>query len=396
MSLKSAPSYTLKQLFLYFLKLGYSGFGGPVALLGYMHRDLVEKRKWLTENDYREGLTLAQLAPGPMAAQLGIYLGYVHYGIWGATLSIIGFTLPSFVMVVALGIAYKAFNGLPWMQAVFYGVGGAVVGIVTVSTYKLTTKTVGHFNVNSFKEKWMLWLFYLSTMAITFFSQFEVLWFFIAAGLLHMFVKAPPKWNRTNTNSILLLGSIGFWNFDLKLLTQMAWFFFKAGGFVFGSGLAIIPYLHHAVSDYHWIDEHTFLDAVAVAMITPGPVIITVAFIGFLVAGFPGACVAGFTTFLPCYLLTIIPAPYFKKHAKHPSLKAFVDGITASVIGALTSAVIIIAINTFTRNHTVVVDVPSVLIAITTLLLLIFVKKIQEPLIILVAALIGLAIKLFM
>jgi chromate transporter len=393
-TLTARPSYSLKQLVFYFLKLGYAGFGGPVALVGYMHRDLVEKRKWISEEDYKEGLTLAQLAPGPLAAQLGIYLGFVHYRYIGATLVGFAFVLPSFLMVVILGIFYKLYNGISWMQAVFYGVGAAVIGIITMSSYKLTTKSVGKFNVESFRSKWMLWLFYLTTIVVTFISHTEVLALFVAAGLIYMFYKAPPEWSKNKAASTLfLLTGIGFWDYDTKTLGQIALFFTKAGAFVFGSGLAIIPFLHGAVIDYHWIDEHQFLDAVAVAMITPGPVVITVGFIGYLVAGFPGALVAAACTFLPCYLFTVIPAPYFKKYAKNTSIKAFVDGITAAVIGALTGSVVIIAINTFTQNHRVIIDVPSVLIAIGTVLALLYVKKIQEPYIILVAAVIGLILK---
>ncbi len=391
------PVYTLKQLVLYFLKLGYSGFGGPVALVGYMHRDLVEDRKWISEEDYKEGLTLAQLAPGPLAAQLGMYLGFVHYRYIGATLAGLAFVLPSFLMVVVLGIFYKMFNGISWMQAVFYGVGAAVIGIIALSSFKLTTKSIGKLNLESFKSKWLLWLFYLTTLIVTFISQTEILILFLAAGVIYMFYKAPPSWSKTNVvKSFLLFTGIGFWDYDSKTLGQIALFFTKAGAFVFGSGLAIIPFLHGAVTDYHWIDEHQFLDAVAVAMITPGPVVITVGFIGYLVAGFPGACVAAACTFLPCYLLTVIPAPYFKKYAKNTSIKAFVDGITAAVIGALTGAVVIIGINTFTQNHSVTIDIPSVLIAIGTVLALLYIKKIQEPYIILIAAIAGLILKQFL
>lgn len=389
------PSYTLRQLVMYFLKLGYSGFGGPVALVGYMHRDLVEKNKWISEEEYKEGLTLAQLAPGPMAAQLGIYLGFVHYRYLGATLVGLAFVLPSFLMVLTLGITYKLFNGLPWMQAVFYGVGAAVIGIIVMSSYKLTTKSIGKFNLESFKSKWILWIFYITTLIITFIAQTEVLLLFIGAGFIYMLIKAPPSWIKSGTSkSFLLFGSIGFWNYNSENLGEMALFFTKAGAFVFGSGLAIIPFLHGAVTDYHWIDEHTFLDAVAVAMITPGPVVITVGFIGYLTAGFIGACVAAICTFLPCYLMTVIPAPYFKKYAKNASIKAFVDGITAAVIGALTGAVIIIAKNTFTQNQTVAFDIPSVLIAVATILALLYIKRIQEPYIILIAGVLGCILKL--
>ena len=385
---KTKAAYSLKQLVLYFLKLGYSGFGGPVALVGYMQRDLVEQRKWISEEEYKEGLALAQLAPGPLAAQLGIYLGFVHYGVLGATLAGIAFVLPSFLMVVAIGVAYKMFGGLPWMQAVFYGVGAAVIGIITMSAYKLTAKSVSKFNAEAIKKNWLLWLFYIVAVIITAITQTEEILLFVGAGLLYMIIKAPPLWMKKPTaiNAVLLTG-IGFWDYDSNKLTQIAWFFTKAGAFVFGSGLAIVPFLHGGVvTEYHWLDEHQFVDAVAVAMITPGPVVITVGFIGYLVAGFPGACVAALATFLPCYLFTVIPAPYFKKIAKNKSIKAFVDGITAAVIGALVGAVIVIAIRSID-------DIPTAFIAIATVLALIYIKKIQEPQIIFIAAMLGLILK---
>lgn len=381
------PSYSLAALTKYFLSLGTTGFGGPVALVSYMHRDLVEKIKWISDEEYKEGLALAQLAPGPLAAQLGIYLGFVHYGVLGATLAGIAFVLPSFLMVVAIGIAYKMFGGLPWMQAVFYGVGAAVIGIIAISSYKLTAKSVSKFNINAVKKNWMLWLLYLIAAVITAITQTEEIWLFVGAGFLYMIYKSPPKWMKQSAPLVLLTG-IGFWDFDKNTLEQIALFFAKAGAFVFGSGLAIVPFLHGGVvAEHHWLNEQQFLDAVAVAMITPGPVVITVGFIGYLVAGFPGAVVAALATFLPCYLFTIIPAPYFKKIAKNTSIKAFVDGITAAVIGALVGAVVVIAMRS-------IIDVPTALIAVATVFALIYVKKIQEPQIILVAAALGLLLKL--
>ena len=135
--------------------------------LGYMHRDLVESRKWISEDEYKEGLALAQLAPGPLAAQLGIYLGYVHYGILGASLCGMAFIIPSFIMVVLIGIADKIYGGLPWMQAVFYGVGTTVIGIIAMSSYKLTIKSVGKINLQSVRQNWLLWVFYILGVAIT-------------------------------------------------------------------------------------------------------------------------------------------------------------------------------------------------------------------------------------
>ena len=385
------PSYTLVDLSFYFLKLGTVGFGGPVALVGYMYRDLVEEKKWISEEEYKEGIALSQLAPGPMAAQLSIYLGFVHYRIIGATLAGLAFVIPSFIMVVLLGMAYKVYGGLSWMQAVFYGVSAAVIGIIAMSSYKLTIKSVGKFSLSSLKEKWMLWLIYLVMLLITAATQREEVLLFVTAGLLYMIIKAPPQWLKNRFfSSVLLIANVNFWEFESKTLLKIAWFFTKAGAFVFGSGLAIVPFLHGGVvSEFGWLSEQQFLDAVAVAMITPGPVVITVGFIGYLVAGFPGACVAALATFLPCYLFTVLPAPYFKKIAGNKSIKMFVDGITAAVIGALVGAVIVIGMRS-------IVDIPTALIAIITVIALVYVKKLQEPYLILIAALVGVALKTFL
>ena len=390
MSNQSQVTYSLKELIVYFLKLGTTGFGGPVALVGYMHKDLVENRQWISEDEYKQGLALAQLMPGPLAAQLAIYLGFVHHRILGATLVGIAFVLPSFIMVVLLGMLYKLYGGLSWMQAVFYGVGAAVIGIIAISSYKLTTKSIGKFNLKSFQQHWMLWLFYIAAAVVTYITQQEEVLLFIAAGLLYMFVKAPPKWAGNRTANSFVLLQIGFWNYEGSTLTKIAIFFAKAGAFVFGSGLAIVPFLHAGVvTQNHWLTEAQFVDSVAVAMITPGPVVITVGFIGYLVAGFPGAAVAALATFLPCYLLTVLPAPYFKKIATNQSVKAFVDGITAAVVGALVGAVIVIA----SRS---IKDIPTALIAVAATLALTYFKKLKEPYIILIAAVIGLILKLFL
>ncbi|KDN56809.1 chromate transporter [Flavobacterium seoulense] len=385
--MKENPNYTLKELTFYFLKLGIIGFGGPVALVGYMHRDLVENRKWISEEEYKEGIALAQLAPGPLAAQLGIYLGFVHYSFLGATLIGFAFILPSFIMVILLGIVYKLYGGLSWIQAVFYGVGAAVIGIIIMSSYKLTIKSIGKFNLNSFKTNWLLWLFFIVAVIITLVTQQEQIVLFVLAGLIYMFIKAPPKWfNNKTSNSIILL-QIGFWNSEHSTLVKIAIFFAEAGAFVFGSGLAIVPFLHSGVViENQWLSEQQFIDAVAVAMITPGPVVITVGFIGYLVAGFQGALIAALATFLPCYLFTIALAPSFNKIAQNQSIKAFVDGITAAVVGALVGAVGVIA----SRS---IVDIPTTLIAITTIFALVYIKKIQEPYIIAVAAVLGVLIK---
>lgn len=378
-----AVRYTLWQLVVYFLKLGAIGFGGPVALVGYMRRDLVEQRGWITEADYKEGLALAQLAPGPMAAQTAIYLGYVHYRIVGATLTGLAFVLPSFCMVVALGWAYSQFGGLSWMQAVFYGVGAAVIGIIAISAHKLTTKSIG-------KDK-LLWAIFLILASVTIITESEIAWLFLAAGVVTWLWRAPPKrWSGSGLAAAMPVDLAHTGSFmatlDWPLLSQIGAFFAKAGAFVFGSGLAIVPFLYGGVvTEHHWLNEKQFVDAVAVAMITPGPVVITVGFIGYLVAGFPGACVAALATFLPCYLFTIIPAPYFKKYGKLPAIVAFVDGVTAAAVGAISGSVIVIAKRS-------IVDVPTAVMALLTIGILWNFKKLQEPVVVASAALMGLAL----
>jgi chromate transporter len=386
--IKFIPAYSLKQLAIYFLKLGTWGFGGPVALVGYMHRDLVEQKQWLTEEEYKEGLALAQLAPGPLAAQLGIYIGFVHYGFLGATIAGVSFVAPSFIMVVLLGMAYRLYSGLAWMHQVFYGVGAAVIGIIAISSYKLTLKSVGKINWPSVKANWLLWAFYIIAVIITVLTQREQILLFIGAGLIYMLIKAPPLWlKKLVVLPVLLTTGFGFWTYSKDDLITIALFFAKAGAFVFGSGLAIVPFLHSGVvQEYRWLSENQFVDAVAVAMITPGPVVITVGFIGYLVAGFPGALVAALATFLPCFLFTILLAPYFKKIAKNKSIKAFVEGITASVIGALVGSVIVIA----TRS---IIDIPTAVIALAAMLALIYVRKVQEPHVIVAAAILGVILK---
>jgi chromate transporter len=371
----SAP-YTLRELVEYFLKLGTFGFGGPIALVGYMQRDLVETRRWISLKDYKEGLALAQLAPGPLAAQLAIYLGWLDHGVLGATLVAIAFVLPSFVMVLALSAAYLAYGGLPWMQGAFYGIGAAVIAIIGRSAYKLTKSTLG--------QDRLLWVLFLVSALVTAWTESELVWLFVLCGVVTLFARSgPPK-------SQALALAAGPWLMTGlhgpapdSALWKIAYLFAEAGAFIFGSGLAIVPFLHGAVvNDLAWLTERQFLDAVAVAMITPGPVVITVAFIGYLVAGPLGATVAAIAVFLPCYLLVVIPARYFRRSVHDPRVKAFVDGVTAAAAGAIAGAA-------FVLGKRAVFDVPTALISLVTLAALVRLKGVSEPLVILAAGAVG-------
>jgi chromate transporter len=372
---------TLRDLTVYFLRLGTFGFGGPIALAGYMQRDLVERKRWISKEDYLEGLALAQLAPGPLAAQLAIYLGWVRGRVLGATLIGAAFILPSFVMVLAISAIYVRFGGLTWMQGVFYGIGSAVIAIVARSAYKLTKMSLG--------EDKLMWGIFAVSALVTAWTESEIIWLFVGAGVLAMLVKAPPQFGAGAAAFALPIWSVSGIHGPATAgtLATIGWYFAEAGAFVFGSGLAIVPFLHGGVVNrFGWLDNQQFLDAVAVAMITPGPVVITTAFIGYLLAGLAGATVAALATFLPCYLLTILPAPYFRKFSKNVSLKAFVDGVTAAATGAIAGAA-------FVLGRRAIYDVATLLIFAVTLGLLLRFKKIQEPLVIVTAGVAGLVIK---
>ena len=346
-----------------------------------MQRDLVEKRRWITEGDYLDGLALAQLAPGPLAAQLAMYLGYVRAGVLGATWVSLAFILPSFLMVLAISWAYLKFGGLPWMQALFYGIGAAVIGIIVRAAAKLVKLTLG--------KDVLLWGIFWVLAIVTALTQSEIALLFFAAGFLYLFLKAPP-FKPIPKNPVLVVlpwagkqGALPAMGMVPATATRILAFFAKAGAMVFGSGLAIVPFLYGGVvKEYHWLTERQFMDAVAVAMITPGPVVITVAFIGYLIRGVWGATLAAIGVFLPVYLFAVIPSPWFKKHAKNPQLNAFVKGVTAAATGAIAGACVVLA-------QRALVDLPTALIALTTLGLLLR-WKIPEPWLIVASGLAGL------
>ena len=374
---------TLREFLSYFLYLGTFGFGGPIALAGYMQRDLVEKRRWISKQDYLDGLALAQLAPGPLAAQLAIYLGYVRARVLGATLVSLAFILPSFIMVLGISWLYVRFGGLAWMQALFYGIGAAVIGIIVRAAHKLIKLTL--------EKDVGLWMIFLTLALVTAVTQSEIAWLFIGAGLVYMIVKAMPWKRGWGLPMLSLISVVGSQSGAVAATQQvpptalrLLSFFGKAGAMVFGSGLAIVPFLYGGVvKEYHWLTERQFMDAVAVAMITPGPVVITVAFIGYLVRGVWGAILAAIGVFLPVYLFVVIPSPWFKKHANDPWLNAFVKGVTAAATGAIAGACVVLA-------KRAIVDLPTALIALVTLGVLLRTKKVPEPLIILVAGVAGL------
>ncbi len=378
----AAEPYSLGTLLAYFLRLGTFGFGGPIALVGYMQRDLVERRRWVTKAQYGEGLALAQLAPGPLAAQLAIYLGWLRAGTLGATLVAIAFVLPSFVMVLALSAFYVRYGGLAWMEGAFYGIGAAVIAIIARSAWKLVRMTIG-------KDRLLTALFAVSAF-VTAWTESELVLVFVACGIVAVVARGSVLAGTRPAGTAalapwLLVGLHGA--MPVAMLWAIFLYFAAAGEFVFGSGLAIVPFLHGGVvNQFHWLTERQFVDAVAVAMITPGPVVITVAFIGYLVAGPLGASAAALGVFLPCYLFVIIPAAYFRRSVANPNVKAFVDGVTAAATGAIAGAA-------FVLGRRAVVDVATLLICLVTFAVLTKAKGVSEPVVIVAAGIVGVLIK---
>ena len=371
----SATAVSLRDLGGYFLRLGTLGFGGPIALAGHMQKDLVEERHWFSTEDYLEGLAFSQLSPGPLAAQLAMYLGWLRGGSLGATVVGIAFILPSFLMVLALAALYVHFGSLSWIQGIFYGVGAAVIAIIVRSAVKLIRTTVG--------KDWLLWTIFGVLAITTAWTKSEIVWLFVLCGFLAMVIKAPPALPVRATPMMsfglppLLAGIHGV--AGAATVGTLFFFFLKAGAFVFGSGLAIVPFLYGGVvAKFHWLTERQFVDAVAVAMITPGPVVITAGFIGYLVAGVLGAMAAAWAVFAPPYFLVLFGAPYYRRFAQNQQVKAFVQGVTAAAVGAIAGAAYILARRSL-------VDIPTVIIAMVTFAILMLTKKIPEPIVILAA-----------
>jgi chromate transporter len=379
---------SLGALVRYFLYLGALGFGGPVALVGFMHRDLVERRGWVDEDEYRLGVALAQIMPGPLAAQLAIALGYFQHGVLGATAVGLAFVIPSFLMVLAISMAYVRFGGLWWMQALFYGIGAAVVAIIAIAAYKLARSTN--------RRDPLLWAVFGALLIVTAWAEAELAEVFVLAGLVLLFARGRPSRREAIFSAgggvlvVAVIWALERWFLTLsvggdQLYAQVLLFFTKAGSFVFGSGLAIVPFLHQGVvQQFGWLNEQQFLDAVAVAMITPGPVVITVVFIGYLAAGLLGGVLAAVGIFLPVYLFTVVPAPWFSRNRDNALLKAFVQGATAAATGAIAGAVLLLA-------RRAIYDVPTAIIALVSLAVL-WRFRVPEPILVGAAGLVGLAV----
>ncbi|TMJ55406.1 MAG: chromate efflux transporter [Alphaproteobacteria bacterium] len=373
---ESTAQGQIGELVRYFLRLGFLGFGGPVALVGQMERELVDDRKWLTKGQMREAIAICQSLPGPLAIQVGIYVAYLRCGFWGAWAGGWAFILPNFVIVAALGALYVYLGDLQPVTAIFYGVSPAVIALILHSCYRLAKLGM---------EDALQWAIAAVCLVVTVVLQAEVALLFIGAGIVgilyygSLFKRTPPALSVTVAPVLAQLAPTA----SSSILGKLLLFFLKAGSLTFGSGLVIVPFLEQGlVQQFGWLDQRQFLIAVAIGMISPGPVVITATFVGYLVAGFWGSLVSTIGIFLPSFLLVLIAAPLLARHRGDPNVQGFVKGAYAAAIGTILGACILL-------GRIAIGDWLTALIGLVSLAVL-FRWKVSNPLLIAATAAVGL------
>ena len=376
-SASEAPRGRIREVVAYFLRLGLLGFGGPVALVGQMGRELADERGWLTKEQMREAVAICQSLPGPLAIQVGVYISYLRAGFWGAWAGGWAFILPNFVIVASLGALYVYLGDLKPVTAIFYGVSPAVIALILHSCWRLAKLGM---------EDWLQWAIAAVCFVVTVTLRAEVALLFIAAGLVGILYYGNALGFRRPTTlavaaplaaTALAPAASG------STLAKLLLFFLKAGSLTFGSGLVIVPFLEQGlVRDYGWLDQRQFLIAVAIGMISPGPVVITATFVGYLVAGFWGSLVSTIGIFLPSFILVLIAAPILARHRANSNVQGFVKGAFGAAIGTILGACVLL-------GRIAIGDWLTALVGLASLAVL-FRWKVSNPLLIAATAMIGL------
>jgi len=370
------PPGRIGELVAYFLRLGLLGFGGPVALVGQMERELVSDKNWLTKDEMREAIAICQSLPGPLAIQVGIYISYMRAGFWGAWAGGWSFILPNFIIVAGLGTLYVHLGDLKPVTAIFYGVSPAVIALILHSCWRLAKLGM---------EDWLQWAIAAVCFVVTIALQAEVAFLFLGAGLIGMFWygtigRRPPA---LSVFAVPVLAQQLAPVASASTLGKLALFFVTAGALTFGSGLVIVPFLEQGlVREYNWLDERQFLIAVAIGMISPGPVVITATFVGYLVAGFWGSLVSTVGIFFPSFLFILIAAPLLQRHRGNANVQGFVKGAYGAAIGTILGACVLL-------GKIAIGDVLTAAIGLVSLAVL-FRWKVSNPLLIAAAGVVGL------
>jgi chromate transporter len=379
---------SMLDLVRYFLVLGATGFGGPVALANAMRRDLVERRGWLDEVAFDRGLAIATACPGPMAYQLGVYCGYVTHGVPGALAVAVAFALPPFAIVVVIAALYQRFAGSGITRGLFYGIGPVVVALILRASWNLGRKTL--------RRDYAAWAVAIVACTVTIVLQRELAWLFLAAGILGIVAFAPRAKTAAaapaaapvsaKVRSVAVPALIALVT-PAGLAPALFWFFFKTGFLVFGSGLVVVSFVKtYVVDQYHWLDNQTFVDAVAIGLISPGPVVITATFVGYAVDGFAGAVAATAGIFLPSIVLTIAATPLLLRYGSHPRVAGFVRGMTVAVVGVLAGT-------TYVVGRPVIVDGFTVALLLVVLAAPFVAKRVPEQAYVVLGGVLGVALR---
>lgn len=379
-----SSTISLRQCFFYFLRLGATCFGGPVVLSERMHRDLVMDRAWLTEEEYRDGFAMAQFCPGPLALQLALYIGWLRVGVIGATAAGVAFLLPAFFMVVILAVLEQRYGHFSWIHGLSLGMGAVIIAIIARSAFRLSRSTL--------QRDVLTWFLFAMGVATTIFFGSRIVWIFLASGIVAAVIRArrdgipPPSMHGIILALPGVLGSGSLFSSTSTLWT-LTIYFLKMGAVVFGGGFVIIPLLHHGVVEqFQWVTEQQFLDAVAVSLLTPGPVLVAVVFIGYFAAGFLGSLLAIVSICLPCYLIVVLLVPHYRRLVLNPHIKHFVTGVVATAVGALMGAAYLL-------GRGAIVSWWTGLLALVVFLLLLRWKKFPEPLLVGLGGLLGLLLQ---
>ncbi len=384
MSAEKRRQCTVQQLIGYFMRLGLLGFGGPVALANSMRRDLVEEREWLDEKEYDEGLAIATACPGPLAYQLAVYCGFIRFGLAGALGVAVAFAIGPFILVTVAAAAYVRFSATWQLRALFYGIAPVIVSLIVKGCWNLGGKTLK-------RDRWA-WTIAAAVASLTIIYRKELALAFLAAGAIGIFVFSAAARKRSglvstpspNTGNSLLSGIWIFGAIGTSSALSLFVFFFKTGLLVFGSGLVIVPFLKaYVVDQYRWLSDRQFLDSVAIGMISPGPVVITATFVGYLLRGIAGAFSATCGIFAPSVLFTVAATPLLRRHRANPHLQGFIRGVTAAVVGALVGTTVLV-------GQSAIGDALTVGIGIASLAVILRWKRVPEPVLVLLAGAIGL------
>ena len=354
------PSW--REVFLYFLFLGFVNIGGPVAQITMMFNHMVEKRRWLSKDRFVKIMAFCHMLPGPEALQLAIYVGYLKRKLWGGILAGITFILPGAVMMIVLSWMYVKYGKLPQVVDALYVLKPAVLGIIAAGIIKLGRAAIRNLS---------LAVLLVGAFVAMRFAGINFLLILLMAGLLNLvFEQGWPLLGRTSPTMPTMIGGIGLLLplVDSRLF-QIAWLFLKTGLLSFGGAYASLVFVQRgAVAQYHWLSDGQLLDGVALSVATPGPFMLFTTFVGYIASGVTGALLATFFVFLPSFIFVIVGVHYVEKVRENRKIQAFLAGVSAAVVG-------VIAVVSLDLIPQALVDWPTLAIAVVAFLLIAFLKR---------------------